>query len=241
MRAHMDDDPLVAVLRGERLERSEGDALAWDLRAGFGRTFDKLWLRSEGERRDGGLEHAVTEQVMGIDIVALMLRLARDGVTALPDELFRKCPAPQAYAVEARVYAEDPAKDSMPSSGLVTRVSLPEASDTVRVDSWIETGLEVSPHYDPLLAKVIATGATRDEALDTLGSALARTRIDGIVTNVSALRAMTAYAELRSATHSTSTLAERAKAGSGGDPDPRIDVLDPGVLTTVQDLPGRVG
>lgn len=61
MRAHMDDDPLVAVLRGERLERSEGDALAWDLRAGFGRTFDKLWLRSEGERRDGGLEHAVTE------------------------------------------------------------------------------------------------------------------------------------------------------------------------------------
>ncbi|MDQ4114372.1 MAG: urea carboxylase, partial [Actinomycetota bacterium] len=187
------------------------------------------------------VEHAVTEQVMGIDIVELMLRLARDGVTALPDELFRKCPAPQAYAVEARVYAEDPAKDSMPSSGLVTRAVLPPEAPGVRVDSWIETGLEVSPHYDPLLAKVIATGATRDEALDRLGEALARTQIDGIVTNVSALRAMTTYAELRSATHSTSTLAERAKDGRGGDPDPRIDVLDPGVLTTVQDLPGRVG
>jgi urea carboxylase len=187
------------------------------------------------------VEHAVTEQVMGIDIVELMLRLAGDGVAALPDELFRKCPAPKAYAVEARVYAEDPAKDSMPSSGLVTRAVLPEPTDTVRVDSWIETGLEVSPHYDPLVAKVIATGATRDEALDTLGDALARTRIDGIVTNVSALRAMTTYDELRSATHSTSTLAERAKQGRGGDPDPRIDVLDPGVLTTVQDLPGRVG
>jgi urea carboxylase len=187
------------------------------------------------------VEHAVTEQVMGIDIVELMLRLARDGVTALPDELFRKCPAPKAYAVEARVYAEDPAKDSMPSSGLVTRAVLPTEAPGVRVDSWIETGLEVSPHYDPLLAKVIATGATRDEALDRLGDALASTQIDGIVTNVSALRAMTTYAELRSATHSTSTLAERAKDGRGGDPDPRIDVLDPGVLTTVQDLPGRVG
>ncbi|MER6940100.1 biotin carboxylase N-terminal domain-containing protein, partial [Nocardioides sp. NPDC000441] len=187
------------------------------------------------------VEHAVTEQVMGIDIVELMLRLARDGVTALPDELFRKCPAPKAYAVEARVYAEDPAKDSMPSSGLVTRAVLPTEAPGVRVDSWIETGLEVSPHYDPLLAKVIATGSTRDEALDRLGSALAQTRIDGIVTNVSALRAMTTYPELRSATHSTSTLPERAKDGRGGDPDPRIDVLDPGVLTTVQDLPGRVG
>lgn len=190
------------------------------------------------------VEHAVTEQVMGIDIVALMLRLARDGVGVLPDELFRRCPVPEAYAVEARVYAEDPAKDSMPSSGLVTRAVLPAESDSVRVDSWIETGLEVSPHYDPLLAKVIATGGTRDEALSILGEALAQTRIDGIVTNVSALRAMTSYAELRSATHSTSTLADRAREGSakdGGDPDPRIDVLDAGVLTTVQDLPGRVG
>ncbi|TQL66438.1 urea carboxylase [Nocardioides albertanoniae] len=191
------------------------------------------------------VEHAVTEQVMGIDIVALMLQLARDGVDALPDELFRRCAAPEAYAVEARVYAEDPGKDSMPSSGLVTRAVLPAETANVRVDSWIESGLEVSPHYDPLLAKVIATGASRDEALSTLADALGETHIDGIVTNVSALRAMTAYAELRSATHSTSTLAERTKEsyarGRSGDPDARIDVLDPGVLTTVQDLPGRVG
>jgi copper resistance protein B len=62
MRAHMDDNPLVAVLRGDRLERGEeGGTLAWDLRAGIGRNFDKLWLRSEGERHDGGLTHAVTE------------------------------------------------------------------------------------------------------------------------------------------------------------------------------------
>lgn len=61
MRAHMDDNPMVAVLRGERLERAGDDALAWDLRAGVGRNFDKLWLRSEGRRRDGALRHATTE------------------------------------------------------------------------------------------------------------------------------------------------------------------------------------
>lgn len=61
MRAHMDDNPLVAAFRGDQLEYGEDDALGWDLRAGIGRNFDKLWLRSEGERRDGGLEHASTE------------------------------------------------------------------------------------------------------------------------------------------------------------------------------------
>ena len=60
MREHMDDNPLVAVFRGDRLEHGD-DTLGWDLRAGIGRNFDKLWLRSEGERRDGGLEHASTE------------------------------------------------------------------------------------------------------------------------------------------------------------------------------------
>src|SRR3546814_4039258 len=61
MRGHMDDNPLVAVFRGDQLERSDDDALGWDLRAGIGRNFDKLWLRSEGERRDGQLQHASTE------------------------------------------------------------------------------------------------------------------------------------------------------------------------------------
>src|SRR3546814_14953606 len=61
MRGHMDDNPLVAVFRGDQPERSEDDALGWDLRAGIGRNFDKLWLRSEGERRDRRLAHARTE------------------------------------------------------------------------------------------------------------------------------------------------------------------------------------
>lgn len=183
------------------------------------------------------VEHAITEQVLGVDIVELMLRLARDGAEGVVDEVFGRAWEPKAYAVEARIYAEDPARDYRPSAGLITRAVLPVETSRVRVESWVETGLEVSPFYDPLLAKIIATGQTRDEALDILGDALDQTRIDGIVTNLHAVRAMTDYPSLRGVTHSTSTLGEVG----AGDPAPRIDVIDPGVLTTVQDLPGRTG
>ena len=183
------------------------------------------------------VEHPVTEEVFGVDLVELMLNLARDGRVA--DDIFRREWKPNGFAVEARIYAEDPAKDSMPSSGLVTCVEWPgkqrDPIEGVRVDGFIETGLEVSPFYDPLLAKVIATGPTRDDALDILGEALDSTRVDGIVTNLGLVRSLTDETAFRAAVHSTLTLAETF------DPDPRIDVLTPGPLTTVQDLPGRLG
>ncbi|WP_239132209.1 urea carboxylase [Paractinoplanes durhamensis] len=176
------------------------------------------------------VEHPVTEEVFGVDLVALQLQLA--GTGSVDPAVFERDWQPTGFAVEARVYAEDPAKDSLPSSGLVTRAEFPAG---VRVDSYVETGLDVSPYYDPMLAKIIATGGTRDEALDRLGAALDATRIDGIVTNVGLLRSLTDEAALRAATHSTTTL------GSGKDPRPRIDVLTPGPMTTVQELPGRLG
>ncbi|GAA3389054.1 urea carboxylase [Cryptosporangium minutisporangium] len=178
------------------------------------------------------VEHPVTEEVFGVDLVALMLLLARDGV--VDEDVFTRPWTPRGFAVEARVYAEDPAKDSLPSSGLVTRAVFP-ALPGVRVDGYVETGLDVSPFYDPMLAKVIAVGDTRDDALDLLGEALDATRVDGIVTNLGLLRALTDEVDLRAAIHSTSTLTHTT------DPDPRIDVLAPGPLTTVQDLPGRLG
>ncbi|MET8763474.1 urea carboxylase [Lentzea sp. NPDC004782] len=181
------------------------------------------------------VEHPVTEMVFGVDLVELMLRLARDGADGLPDRVFDSPWVPDGHAVEARVYAEDPAKDSLPSSGLVTRAVFPSELDGVRVDGWIETGLEVSPHYDPMLAKVIAAGPNRDAALDLLGEALGGSRVDGIVTNLGLLRALTGSDDVRAAVHSTSTLDVTT------DPDPRVDVLVPGTMTTVQDLPGRVG
>ncbi|NUR63394.1 MAG: urea carboxylase [Catenulispora sp.] len=187
------------------------------------------------------VEHPVTEEVFGVDLVALMLLLARDGAAALDESVFA-ARRPSGHAVEARVYAEDPAKGGLPSSGLVTAAVLPgqgaEPLAGIRVDGWVETGSEVSPYYDPMLAKVIAVGPSRDDALDALREGLDAGRIDGIVTNLGLLRALTGHEALRAATHSTSTL---ESLGAVADPEPRIDVLEPGLQTTVQDLPGRIG
>ncbi len=183
------------------------------------------------------VEHPVTEEAYGVDLVELMLELARDG--RVDDSVFEREWTPTGHAVQARVYAEDPGKDSLPSSGLITRALFPgQGADSmpgVRVDGFAETGLEISPYYDPMLAKVIAHGATRDTAFDVLGEALGASRIDGIVTNLGLLRSLTVHGEVREAVHSTSTLATTF------DPEPRIDVLVPGAMTTVQDLPGRLG
>jgi urea carboxylase len=142
-------------------------------------------------------------------------------------------------AVEARVYAEDPGKNSLPSTGLVTRAAFPgqgaPPTPGVRVEGWIEDGSEVTGSYDPMLAKVIAHADDRPAALALLGDALQATRVDGIVTNLGLLRSLTRAQPLMQASHSTSTLDVTE------DPEPRIDVIAPGAMTTVQDLPGRVG
>ncbi len=185
------------------------------------------------------VEHPVTELVHGVDLVELMLTLARDGAAGMAEDLFTRAWPAHGSAVEARVYAEDPAHESRPSSGLVTRATFPgygsPSLDGVRVDGWIEAGLEVSPYYDPLLAKVIASAPSREAALDLLGEGLATSRVDGVVTNLGLLRELVDDLPLRSATHSTSTLA------TTHDPEPRVEVVEAGAMTTVQDLPGRVG
>jgi urea carboxylase len=179
------------------------------------------------------VEHPVTEEVYGVDLVEQMLRLAGQGPAGVA-EFMASRHVPRGHAVEARVYAEDPNHGGRPSPGLVTAVSWPPAVD-VRVDAWIEAGLEVSPSYDPMLAKVIAAGGDREQAMNGLGAALADTRVDGVVTNLGLLRAALALPDFRSAVHSTSTLDGLT------DPEPRIEVLEPGALTTVQDWPGRLG
>lgn len=101
------------------------------------------------------VEHCVTEAIFGVDLTEWMVRQAA-GEFTLPAHASLTL---KGAAIEARVYAEDPSKDFRPSTGLLTRVKFAEG---VRVDGWIETGVEVSPYYDPLLAKVIAYGETRD-------------------------------------------------------------------------------
>ncbi|MEW2086505.1 5-oxoprolinase/urea amidolyase family protein [Streptomyces sp. NPDC005283] len=173
------------------------------------------------------VEHPVTEEIYGVDLVEWMLRLAQ-GETAV----VREPGTPRGHAVEARVYAEDPSRDHRPGAGLLTRVSFPT---DVRVDSWVETGTEVTTAYDPMLAKVVAYGADRAEAFDRLDAALAATRVDGVETNLGLVRAALADASVRAAAHTTATLATIS------DPTPRIEVMAPGTLTTVQDWPGRTG
>ena len=175
------------------------------------------------------VEHPVTEEIHGVDLVEWMLRLAQGETSVV-----RQPDAPRGHAVEARVYAEDPSRDHRPGAGLLTRVDFPRG-EGLRVDGWIETGTEVTTAYDPMLAKVIAYGTDRAEALARLDAALAATRIDGIETNLGLVRAALADERVRDATHSTATLA------TIDDPTPRIEVVSGGTLTTVQDWPGRTG
>ena len=181
------------------------------------------------------VEHPVTEAVTGVDLVEWMLRLAQGGTEAAGVLAGRPDSIPvSGHAVEARLYAEDPARNFQPSSGTVTNAVYP-GTDGVRVDAWVETGSEVSTNYDPLLAKIITTGTDRNQAFDRLGAALKATRIDGIETNLGMLRAVTALDVVRAAAHSTGTLNDL------GDPEPRITVERPGLQTSVQDWPGRAG
>ncbi|MFI5679742.1 5-oxoprolinase/urea amidolyase family protein [Streptomyces cellulosae] len=173
------------------------------------------------------VEHPVTEEIYGVDLVAWMLRLARG-----ERDVVRDPGTPRGHAVEARLYAEDPSREHRPSAGLLTRVEFPPG---VRVDGWVETGTEVTTSYDPMLAKVIAYGPDRAHALERLDEALARTRVDGIETNLGLVRAALTDRDFLRAAHSTATLA------AVGDPTPRIEVVSGGTLTTVQDWPGRTG
>ncbi|TWP52126.1 biotin/lipoyl-binding protein [Lentzea tibetensis] len=123
------------------------------------------------------VEHPVTELVYGVDLVEWQLRIAE--AEALPAQ-----PVPRGHAIEARLYAEDPAHDWRPSSGTVHRFEVPY---DVRVDSGVEDGSLVSVHYDPMLAKVISWAPTRSAAARKLAGALADARIHGLVTNRSLL------------------------------------------------------
>ena len=104
-----------------------------------------------------------------------------------------------------RLYAEDPGRDFRPSSGLLTHVAWPK--DT-RVETWVESGSEVSPFYDPMLAKIIVTAATRDEALGKLQAALDATEIGGLETNLDYLRQLSRLDVLAAGEMLTRTLAD---------------------------------
>jgi urea carboxylase len=179
------------------------------------------------------VEHGVTEQVYGVDLVEWMLKLAGN---SLPDLSELKIGAPKGWALQARVYAEDPHKQFQPSAGLITHVAFPEAiKNQLRIDHWIEAGIEVSPFFDPMLAKVIVHKDSREDALKALDDALCKTKIEGIETNLFYLRAILATEIFQQGDMFTRFLNDFSISPF------TIDVVSGGTLTTVQDYPGRIG
>ena len=134
------------------------------------------------------VEHPVTEMITGIDLVEWQLRVAAGEALPLVQERL----SIQGHAIEARIYAEDPASGFLPSTGKLLHLGLPEAVEGVRVDSGVRPGDEVSVYYDPMIAKVVAWGEDRETALRRLDRALLQTEIAGVTSNVAFLRAILA-------------------------------------------------
>ncbi len=174
------------------------------------------------------VEHGVTEEVFGVDLVEWMILQAAG---ELPDLSSVKLQSAGA-AIEVRIYAEDPGKDFQPSSGTLTHVAFP---DSCRVDGWVATGSEISPFYDPLLAKLIVKGRDRGEAVAKLQQALKKSAIYGIETNLAYLAQISEtelFGKGEVYTKVLDQLAYRAQT---------VDVVLPGAQSSLQDYPGRLG
>ncbi|MFO1188338.1 MAG: biotin carboxylase N-terminal domain-containing protein [Alphaproteobacteria bacterium] len=147
------------------------------------------------------VEHPVTESVTGLDLIEIQLRAVAGHGLAVAQESVRI----DGHAVEARVYAEDPAQGFMPSTGRLAGVHFPP---DIRVETGVDSGSEITPYYDAMIAKLITHAPSRDEALDRMDHALAETAIFGITTNIGFLRTLVALPETRSARFHTTLIDE---------------------------------
>jgi len=134
------------------------------------------------------VEHPVTEMITGLDLVEWQLRIAAGQALPLPQEAIPL----RGHALEARIYAEDPDKDFLPSTGMLRRLAEPRTGPDVRVDSGVEQGDAITPHYDPMIAKLIVRGDDRPQALARMRQALAQYRIAGVANNVDFLSRLVA-------------------------------------------------
>jgi urea carboxylase len=174
------------------------------------------------------VEHGVTEEVTGVDLVEWMVKQAAGEMPALDTIDIR----PSGSSIQVRIYAEDAAKNFQPSAGLLTHVQWPTDA---RVETWVDAGTEVTPFYDPMLAKIIVCGSDRAQATERLRTALQLCELSGIETNLPYLRQVVGHPAFQSGGVTTSFLRDfpyRRRA---------IDVLESGTQTTIQDYPGRLG
>ncbi|HNH36784.1 MAG TPA: 3-methylcrotonyl-CoA carboxylase, partial [Rhodocyclaceae bacterium] len=141
------------------------------------------------------VEHPVTEMITGLDLVEWQLRVAAGEALPLTQEQL----SIRGHALEARIYAEDPDKGFLPSTGRLLHLAPPEESLHVRVDTGVEQGDEITPHYDPMIAKLIVWDETRERALARMLQALARYRVVGVSNNVGFLSRLVACPAFASA------------------------------------------
>ncbi len=189
------------------------------------------------------VEHPVSEQVWDVDLVALMLQqadaqLGKEGALSAEYLQSLQPSAPSSkHAIEVRLYAEDPIRDFAPSPGLLFEVAWPDAKQHpgIRLDSWIKRGTNVSPSYDPLLSKIIATGSSREEATTALHSYLSEAKVMGAANNLTFLADVIAAPAFQRGHTLTSFLKNAFEFKPVA-----LEILDGGLGTSVQDL-GRRG
>jgi 3-methylcrotonyl-CoA carboxylase alpha subunit len=171
---------------------------------------DRFWFMEMNTRLQ--VEHPVTEAITGLDLVEWQFRIAAGEKLPLAQD---KVPL-KGHAVEARLYAEDPERGFLPSTGKLIALQFPKA-EGLRVDTGVETGDEVTPFYDPMIAKVIASAPTRLEALDRLANALDKTVVIGPRSNAGFLAALCRAKDFRAGSFDTGFI-DRNLAGLKAEP-----------------------
>ena len=173
------------------------------------------------------VEHGVTEQVFSADLVEWMVTLGSGDWKAPTSKLESK-----GHSIQVRLYAEDPIKNFQPSAGLLTHV---EFDTNARNETWIETGSNVSSFYDPMIAKIIVTADDRSSAIQAMTDTLAKTQVAGIETNLEYLQNIIDCDVFKAGTQTTRFLNTFEWKTQ------KIEVLQAGIQTAVQDVTGRLG
>ncbi|MEQ9002628.1 MAG: biotin/lipoyl-containing protein, partial [Pseudomonadales bacterium] len=175
------------------------------------------------------VEHPVTELVTGQDLVELMIRVAAGEKLPLTQDDVKL----KGWALEARVYAEDPFRNFLPSIGRLVRCQPPEESATVRVDTGIEEGSEVSMFYDPMIAKLVTYGENRDAAIAHMADALDAYYIRGVSHNISFLNALILHPRFKEGRLTTNFIAEEYPDGFHAADVPQANAIVPLAIAAV--------
>ena len=173
------------------------------------------------------VEHPVTEMITGLDLVALQIKVAQGERLGLS----QKDVMLNGHAMEVRLYAEDPAQDFLPVTGHID-LWQPASGEGVRIDAGIVSGQDISPFYDPMIAKVIAWGETRDTAVSRLISALKNTRLFGTKTNKSFLIDVLSNPAFQTGSATTAFIAE--EFGEGGVAEPPLSLTEAAIAAVLQ-------